>query len=307
VRSHDALVLLYHRVDERRRDPFSLKVSPNAFAEHLAALGRLAEIVPLTSIRDRSRGRRVSITFDDGYADNCDTARPILEQAGMPATVFISSHVVDPSSAAFWWDRLEHLLLDTDPVKPNLELVLRGSRLTVDVRKREGRQRALAAIQRRIRARPLPDIEHTLDQIAAQVREPSEPWDPPPRLNADQIRDLARGGLIDIGGHARSHVMLSAVPPREQWDEIKGGKDTLERLISRPISTFAYPFGTPGSFDRRTPSLVRKAGFTLACTTDPGRVGPLNSRFRVPRLVVGHWAAEKFTERVTRALEGDYG
>jgi peptidoglycan/xylan/chitin deacetylase (PgdA/CDA1 family) len=225
----------------------------------------------------------------------------------VPATVFVASDVVNPSSAAFWWDRLEHLLLDAEPVNPNLELLLSGRRLTVDVRRREGRGRALVAIQRRIRACPLPAIERVLDQIAAQLGEPSKPWDPPPRLNADQIRDMARGGLIDVGGHTRSHVMLSAVPPREQWEEINGGKLTLEDLVSRPITTFAYPFGTLGSFDPRSPSLVRKAGFKLACTTEPGRVGWLNSRFRIPRLVVGDWTAERFTQQVTRALEGDYG
>jgi peptidoglycan/xylan/chitin deacetylase (PgdA/CDA1 family) len=118
---------------------------------------------------------------------------------------------------------------------------------------------------------------------------------------------MARGGLIDVGGHTRSHVMLSAVSSREQWEEINGGKAALEDLVSRPIKTFAYPFGTLGSFNGRTPSLVRKAGFKLAFTAAPGRVGRLNSRFRIPRLSVRNWTAETFTEQVTRALEGEYG
>jgi peptidoglycan/xylan/chitin deacetylase (PgdA/CDA1 family) len=261
----------------------------------------------LVSIRNRSHGRCASITFDDGYADNYDTARPILERAGTPATVFVASDVVNPCSRAFWWDRLEHLLLDAEPANPNFELLLSGHRLTVDVRTRQGRDRALVAIQRRIRALPISAIEGALDQIAEQVREPPRPWDAPLRLNADQVRDMARGGLIDVGGHTRSHVMLSAVSPREQWEEIDGGKATLEDLVSRPIKTFAYPYGTLGSFDGRTPSLVRRAGFKLAFTSAPGRVGWLNSRFRIPRLRVGNWTVKKFTEEVTRALEGGYG
>jgi peptidoglycan/xylan/chitin deacetylase (PgdA/CDA1 family) len=55
----------------------------------------------LLAMVDASRGGHylgpnvVAITFDDGYADNCENAAPILEHFGLSATFFVSAGLVD--------------------------------------------------------------------------------------------------------------------------------------------------------------------------------------------------------------------
>ena len=54
------------------------------------------ELVDLAGIQERVRvpveGRpAVSITFDDGYAENCDFALPLLIQRGVPCTYFVTT------------------------------------------------------------------------------------------------------------------------------------------------------------------------------------------------------------------------
>lgn len=85
-----AAILVYHRVAEPGCDPFSLAVSPRRFADHIEALRARHSIVPLRELAaaaaaGRVPHRAVSITFDDGYADNLYAARPLLVAAGAPA------------------------------------------------------------------------------------------------------------------------------------------------------------------------------------------------------------------------------
>ena len=92
-------VLLYHRVNDVVRD--NLTTSPARFAEHLEMLGRRYRIIGLwEGVSALALGRdlgpdAVAITFDDGYADNCEVAAPILARLGLPATFFVTAGLID--------------------------------------------------------------------------------------------------------------------------------------------------------------------------------------------------------------------
>ena len=84
-------VLFYHRIADDG-DSF-LTFSNRGFARHIAWLKRHCDVVSLEEAQRRIRtgdGRRpcVSITFDDGYADNCREAIPLLIRERIPCTYF---------------------------------------------------------------------------------------------------------------------------------------------------------------------------------------------------------------------------
>jgi peptidoglycan/xylan/chitin deacetylase (PgdA/CDA1 family) len=54
-----------------------------------------------------------AVTFDDGYADNLKAAKPRLQRAGAPATVFIATGYVG-ERREFWWDELARIILESD-------------------------------------------------------------------------------------------------------------------------------------------------------------------------------------------------
>lgn len=103
-------VLAYHQVGERRPGTYpGLAVPTAAFTSHLGWL-RAAGYTPIDARSWeawRTRGaalprRPVLITFDDGYADICDTALPEINRAGWPAAVFVVTQRIGELSA---WDR----------------------------------------------------------------------------------------------------------------------------------------------------------------------------------------------------------
>ena len=97
------LILLYHRIVNLPTDPQLLAVTPQHFTEHLEILGSHAYPIPLRQlVKGLKEGdipkRGVVVTFDDGYADNLENAKPLLERFGIPATFFISAGAIGQAS-----------------------------------------------------------------------------------------------------------------------------------------------------------------------------------------------------------------
>ena len=113
------LILIYHRVAEDPIDPWRLCVSPENFARHMEILRKKGfKTVHVSELADSVRARRVprktvAVTFDDGYRDNLDAARPILERYETPATHFATAGYIG-SDEPFWWDVLDAVFLRTE-------------------------------------------------------------------------------------------------------------------------------------------------------------------------------------------------
>lgn len=90
------LVAMYHRVADDLTTPWT--VSNAMFARQIDWLRANVDVVSLDEARRRIReGNRrvaVAITFDDGYADNCDAALPLLIRHRLPCTYFVTSQNV---------------------------------------------------------------------------------------------------------------------------------------------------------------------------------------------------------------------
>ncbi len=88
-------VVFYHRVADQHPSPWS--ISTRRFAQQITWLRRHFTLVSLEDAQARIRSGNnthpaVSITFDDGYADNCAFALPLLIRQRVPFTYFVSLH-----------------------------------------------------------------------------------------------------------------------------------------------------------------------------------------------------------------------
>lgn len=91
------VVLFYHRIADDRANPWT--TSNGRFARQIQWLARHFQIVSLEEaqrrIREGNRQPCVSVTFDDGYADNCREAIPMLIRRRIPCTYFVTlDHVL---------------------------------------------------------------------------------------------------------------------------------------------------------------------------------------------------------------------
>ncbi|BCA54463.1 hypothetical protein W02_16030 [Nitrospira sp. KM1] len=324
-----ALILLYHRTSEVETDPQLLSVTPKHFSDHLAHLVKrysvmsLDELVCARLARRDIPDRTIAVTFDDGYADNLTEAMPLLERFNVPATVFVAGLAFDDQP--FWWDELESIFLrpSTLPSAFNLRV---GS---VDCRRElnsaaQYREAEFARYRNWDVLNPdAPTPRHALyrdlcvmlkqaspSQRSAAMRTIRE-WSGRSntryrghrRLTAREIKDLASGYVVRVGAHTVSHAALATLSLQEQRKEIFDSRDDLEKILGEAPKSFAYPFGCKTDYSSDTVSLVRSAGFELACSNYPGIVTAGVDKYQLPRMIVRNWSQDIFATKVNSWFE----
>ena len=98
-----AVVLCYHFVHPQRSGaPTTPALTPELFARHLSWLNEHCDIIPFRHVLEATQKKTnrplVSITFDDGYADNYEYAFPLLRRYGVHGTFFLTAGFLEKDS-----------------------------------------------------------------------------------------------------------------------------------------------------------------------------------------------------------------
>jgi len=320
------VVLVYHRVAEPPSDPQLLSVSPENFAEHMKVVSELGTCIPLRRLvgngTRKPLRRGIVITFDDGYADNLETAEPILRDAGVPATVFVSTGGLE-TNTPFWWDELEALLLRSNDLPPEISITLANRRMSWEMRsaamgadknpcwditiahdptKRHAVYRTVHSMCREMTAA---QRETILTQLRRQITAPATPSHAR-RLTGEQVAALADSPVVEVGAHGVTHSVFKASSPDHNKWELEHSRTRLAELTGKKPALFAYPFGARSDVTPDLPRLVRECGFIAACANWPGLVRWYTHRYLIPRFVVRDWRAQEFADRLGRWLGGLY-
>jgi peptidoglycan/xylan/chitin deacetylase (PgdA/CDA1 family) len=291
------LVLIYHRVLPQR-DPL-LPDEPDAagFTAQLDLIGGLFNVLPLAeAVRKLRAGqlpaRAVCITFDDGYANNCDVALPILKVRGIPATVFVAPGFLGGGRM------FNDTVIEAVRRAPSeIDLTREGlGRHVLD--DDDARLRAIAAILPVLKY--LPQSERLQRAAAIAERVGAElPGDL--MMTEEQVCRLHREGVA-IGAHTLNHPILANVDDATARREIVESKARLEHMIGAPVTTFAYPNGGPAKdYTPRDVALAREAGFEVAVSTAWGAATPSSDPLQIPRIAPWDRTALRFGIRMVRA------
>jgi peptidoglycan/xylan/chitin deacetylase (PgdA/CDA1 family) len=309
---------MYHRIAEPPYDPWGLSVAPRLFSEQLRELSRKRTLLSMDQLAARLRrralrGNEVAITFDDGYVDNLAVAKPLLTNAGAPATVFVTTGLLG-SDTEFWWDELAHLCLGG--VKTVAAVVeLGGCKYQVELSARLTPSHSnwfYKAPPQTERERLYLELWQALQRLddterAAGMQCLRDVLGPPPvqggnlPMQREDLRRLVAGGLITVGGHACTHPALTLLPKPEKRAEIEGCRRELEQLTGGPISGFAYPFGDR---DDEAKDMTRAAGYSWAVCTHAAAIdrGQFDL-FDLPRMQVMNWTGSELLRKLDGLAE----
>ncbi len=318
------LVLLYHRVVELDRDPYRLCVTPGHFAEHLEVLQRRRLLMSLRdlirAIEENSIPRRaVVMTFDDGYADNLEIAKPLLERSNAPATLYVVSGNVG-HHREFWWDELDRLLLEPGNLPGELELDVNGMKHqwsleqasryseTDAARARNWhlyqdddpspRHSFFRSVHKFVRSAPAVDRWRLLDRLAVWAGRGLKGRGSHRVLDRNELKSIASGDLLEVGAHTVSHPVLSSLPEPAQRMEIRGSKSALQDILGVPVTSFAYPHGSRQDYTPETVNIAREEGFESAVSVYFGKVNWGADRYQLPRVPVEDCGGEEFDLRL---------
>jgi len=311
--SAGVVILLYHRVTQLESDPQWLTVPPIIFDEQIAMLARTWEVLSIDQIaagleRGSLPKRAVAITFDDGYSDNLHQALPILEKRKAHATFYIASGFVGQSREIFS-DELDRLLLMPSRASGVLRLGGRSWDLPAldqvaanwnvlqnpSPTPRHEAYRELCAL-----AAPMNDADRQglLEAVRNWAGESAEGRASHRFATAEELRHFAASSIATIGAHTVSHPRLSSLSPADQAREIADSKREIERIIDKPVTTFAYPFGGHCDQTIETIDAVRNAGFQTACVNFGGSVRRGDNPLALNRILARDWPAAELQQRI---------
>jgi peptidoglycan/xylan/chitin deacetylase (PgdA/CDA1 family) len=274
IHGRGAAILMYHSVME---DPLceddllgGIVHSRSVFREQMHLLASRYHPVSLDQVTRFVRGdgelpdRAVVVTFDDGYADNCEIAAPMLNEIGIPATFYVTVECVEQSRLP-WPARLRFVFRSTEKgrwadssgkARPLSSKVEREKAYLISCD--ECCKLAGSAQKKYVACR-----EDELD-----TRVPGESG--ALMMNYDHIRTLVRQGHI-VGSHTMTHPNIAHVSLEEASLEMIESKQRLERQLNTAVANFSYPCpALSPHWTEQTAAVSRDAGYKTAVTTDGG-------------------------------------
>lgn len=258
-------ILTYHRVLPKNDPRYAMEepgmvVEPDTFAMQLDLVQEHFTVISLQEwLQRRDSGQALppkscAITFDDGWLDNFEYAFPILQQKGIPATVFVVTHMIG-SNRQFWPNRLAQLLRERPEVLETFPGLTEGISLSTPPATRDG----LSQLIHQLKKFPDQVIHEWLDQVDAS---------PAPQrslMNWDELRSMAASGLIDVGSHGCHHYRLeSNLAPETVAQEVADSKRRLLEELPRFAQVFCYPNGDSSPLARDLVAEHYKAAVTTS-------------------------------------------
>ncbi len=215
-------VLFYHRVSDQFTNPWS--ISCRDFERQIDWIEQHFEMVDLEECQRRIRSGSntrptLSITFDDGYAENCEFAIPMLLERRIPVTYFVTlEHTKNQQP-------LSHDVEAGRPLPVNTIESLRALDMSgVEIGAHTRNHINLADISDpHVILDEVIDASHELGQlIGRSIRYFAFPFGQREHLNADVFQVLRKEGF------------LGACTTINSWNEIGGDAFQLSRIHGDP-------------------------------------------------------------------------
>lgn len=288
-------VLIFHRVLPEIDPLLPDEMYASRFDALVGMLVKVFNILPMdVALASWKSGtlppRALTITFDDGYADNFTIACPILLKHGVKASFFVASGFLN--GGIMWNDVAREAIRSYQGDEIDLRWLDLGIRSVVTSSERF---RLVEEMLLKLKYRTLDHRKEALARLLEGTRA-SSPGNL--MLSTAQLQGLRDAGM-EIGGHTFSHPILAVLPEAEARRQIAEDRERLAELLGESPRYFAYPNGRPEKDYQATHArIVRELGYEAAFTTSCGSVGPESGAFELPRFTPWDRGLTRFSLRL---------
>ena len=269
---HIPRVIMYHRfreagdddVQAMRIDHFREQV--RYVKQHFVPL-KVSELVSARKSNGSYPENAVALTIDDGYEELIDHALPVLTEMDVPATIFVVASLTE-NKGWIWTDKFNYTLDSLSRSgnefnsKTRSELLSRLKRLQVDQRDRQ-----------------LQDIAEKYE-----IKIPTEPPDRYRLMSWDQLRDISKTDMVEIGSHTCTHPIMNELSDEDSWYEIEHSKSMISERLDLKVTSFCFPNGQLGEYRENQKEMLERAGYLCGIASHFGYVLDGSSDYALPRI-----------------------
>lgn len=290
-------VVCYHRVLARENPLRPDTPDAARFTREIRWLKDQFSVLPLGEAVERLfdgclPARAASVTFDDGYRDNLTVAAPVLRDAGVRATLFLSTAYLDGRLPFF--EVMHHLIEERRAPTLDLRPWALGSH---SLRTPGDRIAAIHRICTRLKYRPDPDriAAEIADRFGGRVHGDD-------MLSPDDVVRIAEQGF-DVGGHSHEHRILTTIPGAEAVRQLRRNRDVVAQITGHAPTVFAYPNGKPRKdYTPTHQGMIAGLGYLAAFSTEHGACTATAERFALPRITTWETRPLRFKAQLLRNL-----
>ena len=239
-------VIMYHGVSENSCPYNKRHTTKKDFIKHLLFLKKNCNIITLNQFFNKEFKKNkinVALTFDDGYWNNYNIAKPILEELKVPATFFVTG-INNTNENYLWADFVD--ILAKSKIKRKLQIDSSIFELINDTYFEESTKKTLHEYIKNEKAdyntkKLIFDNLNINEKSKILNDENKEFW----KLMSDQeIKETAYSKFIEIQSHGFFHNNLGTIDINLAIKEATESKKYLENLTQKNIDTIGFPDGS---------------------------------------------------------------
>lgn len=274
-------ILMYHRVIDSTYNFWKLNISPATFEKHIKYISENYKVLRLEeewdNLVDENR-KYVVITFDDGYVDNYQYALPILEKYHVPATIFVSTDLID-TNEMYWWDELEKIFIVDKYLG---EFVFND--VLYRIEDSADSERVCLTIRNRIKNMDPTERKRSLNALRSALGQGQAYTTELRCVNTLELTEMATSPFIMIGGHTKSHLSMGSGHSVELLrSEMTESLNILEKKIGKKVEVFAYPFGGVEDQCDAADRIAAECGMKKTVLVKNGNVRVSDRMYNLPR------------------------
>jgi peptidoglycan/xylan/chitin deacetylase (PgdA/CDA1 family) len=222
------------------------------------------------------------ITFDDGFFNNYSNAIPVLEKMGIPTTFYITTDFIEKNSTS-WVDRIE-IAVDAknrgytkifnrefkfnDSAKSKIKFMNDLRKLIKNDKKIDPYKITTNILKDLKYKKKISSSNHILDK----------------KMNWSQIKKIDKKTLFTVGGHTKTHRILSFLSDNETKKEINGSIKIIEKKLNKKIIHYSYPEGLRHTFSNREILLLKQEGIECCPSAESGVNTKNSNLFKLKRI-----------------------
>lgn len=208
------------------------------------------------------------ITFDDGDISFYNIVFPLLKKYKIPVSIYVSP-LVSKEQKNFWFQEIRGYNKDK-----LTEIVSKYAKFDSTLLYKIPLNAVLKSF----------NIDTIWQIINQYQKETNIPPKHPMNMTPDQLHELLDSGLIAIGAHTLTHLILRNETYEKAAYEIKKSINDLRNLLNTEVKYFTYPNGKPQlDFSKREMNILNDLGIKLAFSTENKAISCSDNPLSIPR------------------------
>lgn len=211
------------------------------------------------------------LSVDDGWRSTYDIIFPVMKKHNVPFSIFVSPKVME-TGMNFWYYTMKYC--NEDELKV---IVVQRGYFGKDVCKHP-----CDLIFKEMQ------IDQVYDVLAEYLSKHPEVIIPRGFMNTQEVLELHKSGLVEIGAHTMIHPILKLEEDKRSLREITESVEKLSGILNHEVKSFAYPNGLETiDFNDRDESFAKAVGGDMAFSVNPGVITSNTNPLAIPR-----WGSE---------------